>query len=187
MITDILRRKNKPIHPDEYPVQTPDIYIYSEILSGLKSYIKETKISHKKLAPKIGVARSTLIETIQLDHAPKTLNVALKYMKFLNVDIDNFIVDKTNVKDTYIDVPQNEIVKYVLRGLVRNMSYRTALYTKTQFLKMSYMKYANLDYVTNRNKYLSLLTATKIAITIKKNFKQIAYDGYIPLSKFKPY
>lgn len=187
MITDILPEKNKIIHPNDYPVQTPDIYIYSEILSGLKKYIKETNISHKKLAPKIGIARSTLIETIQLNHLPKTLNVSLKFMKFLNIDIDKFIFDKTNLKEHYIDVDKQEIITCFLKGLNRNIIYRKSLYTTSQFLKMSYMKYSNLDLVTYRNKYLSLLTAAKIAITIKKNFKRIAYDGYVNFSKFKPY
>lgn len=183
----IRQEKSKPKHPDDYPIQTPDIFIYSEILKKLKDYIQETKISHKKLAPKIGIARSTLIETLQVDHLPRSLKVSIKFMKFLDIDIDKYIYPKENLKSSYIDVPQNEIAKYFLRGLNRNILYRKLLYTKTKFLKMTYMRYANLEAVTSRNKYASLLTITKIAITIKKNFKQIAYDGYVPFSKFKPY
>jgi DNA-binding XRE family transcriptional regulator len=181
------KNNEKPKHAKDLPVQTPELLLYSEISDRLKLYVKETGISHKQLAKKIGIARSTLIETMQLDHYPKSLIVSIRFMKFLDMDIDNFIYEKTNLKEMYLNVPAKDVVRFILNGLKRNIMYRKILYTPKVFADMMYLKTRDLNRVMDKSKYTSLASATKIALAIKKNFKRLAYDGHVPLKSFKPF
>lgn len=179
--------------PEELPVATPEVYLYSEIRKRMIEDIEKQSISLNSAEHYFNVNKHTIYDILQKKAEignPKTfLTLAIAY----NIDIDNFdypIYQKNHKK--YPDISKikiDKIVKALNLGLKRNLSYRVHLYgSPYRIAKNTYMEERRIEqFLTGKTKTFNMTNIIRIAVYIKKNLKRIIYDGFVYHARFKPF
>lgn len=187
-------KQNKVQHASELPVQTPDILLYSEILDRLKTQYIDKGVSFGKLEQLTKVPKASLVETFHKKRYPQSLLNFVKLIEFLDIDIENFgyeITDKHSSNFPKVEKQKKKfqyLTFWIDKGLKRNIYYRKPMYlSNKEFANFYTINESFLYKLDTKNIIVPATQAIRLAVKLKKNFKRLAYDGYVQTNRFNPY